>query len=525
MGARQHDTKIADSSEQNESVKRAVLKRRGVIAGAAAMIAGTLAAKSAKPVVANRGDNFILGQDNLANPASVLVPTEYTPSPEGEIYFDTKTLLVDASRLPDAINGTPYNVDGIQSIGKGSSSGVVGFGGQSSGAGVFGFGQAAGTGVIGLGGTFGGQGVAGLGKGTSPGVVGVADATSASNGADGMQGFAHGTGVGVVGHGGGGNGTGLLGFGGAANGQGAAGIGNGTGPGLVGVGGNFTATNNADGVQGFANGTGTGVFGIGGGKSGLGIYGAGGGPNGTGIRGHGTGTGTGIIGASSGGYGVVGATGTAGHAALVGVTATANSAALTTVATVPTAYAATFSGKTVVQGDFYVVAGTKSAAVAHPDGSHRLFYCVESPESWFEDFGKAKLVSGKAEVKIDADFATAIHTDDYHVFLTGNDVNSEGLVVSAQRADSFAVEERKSGKSDGTFSWRLVAKRKDIAGKRLEKVDLPQIMVPDVASLLAPLIPPGPPAVTVRAEPQLPRNPELPVVPNGGKANPSPKKP
>ena len=51
------------------------------------------------------------------------------------------------------------------------------------------------------------------------------------------------------------------------------------------------------------------------------------------------------------------------------------------------------------------VPSTPVAAVSHPDGSHRLLYSLESPESWFEDFGEARLVDGKAEVRLDPDFA------------------------------------------------------------------------------------------------------------------------
>ncbi len=39
--------------------------------------------------------------------------------------------------------------------------------------------------------------------------------------------------------------------------------------------------------------------------------------------------------------------------------------------------------------------GTKSAAVPHPDGSHRLLYCVEAPEAWFEDFGEGTIGRGQ----------------------------------------------------------------------------------------------------------------------------------
>jgi hypothetical protein len=32
------------------------------------------------------------------------------------------------------------------------------------------------------------------------------------------------------------------------------------------------------------------------------------------------------------------------------------------------------------------------------DGSHRRLYCLESPESWFEDLGKGQLQGGQANV-------------------------------------------------------------------------------------------------------------------------------
>ena len=40
-----------------------------------------------------------------------------------------------------------------------------------------------------------------------------------------------------------------------------------------------------------------------------------------------------------------------------------------------------------LEGGLTIVGGIKSAAVPHPDGSHRQLYCMESPENWFEDFG------------------------------------------------------------------------------------------------------------------------------------------
>ena len=56
-----------------------------------------------------------------------------------------------------------------------------------------------------------------------------------------------------------------------------------------------------------------------------------------------------------------------------------------------TGNAGLFLGQVLVCGRLIVFGGPKSAAVAHPDGTHRLTYCTESPESWFEDFGRARL--------------------------------------------------------------------------------------------------------------------------------------
>ena len=211
---------------------------------------------------------------------------------------------------------------------------------------------------------------------------------------------------------------------------------------------------------------------------GVGVQGAAGGVNGIGVRGQiqaastaaptvavygenmssGTGGapgagGFGVYGFSLKGAGLVGATNTAGGAAVVGAT---NGVA--------GAYAAVF------YGPFVVVGGAKSAAVPHADGSHRLLYCMESPESWFEDFGKGQLECGRADVAIDPDFAAVVDLTDYHVFVTpyGPDIP----FVTEQTSEGFRVE-AKDPTSTTRFSWRLVAKRKDITAERLATVTLP----------------------------------------------------
>ena len=126
----------------------------------------------------------------------------------------------------------------------------------------------------------------------------------------------------------------------------------------------------------------------------------------------------------------------------------------------------------------------------HPDGSHRRLYCVESLESWFKDFGRGTLRCGEAAVALDPDFAAVVDVSDYHVFLTGYDGRSD-LSVCDCSPEGFRV--RGSEGAEGTFSWRVVAKRKDIAGARLERVEIPkEPTLPDVpASVYEP--PPSPP--------------------------------
>jgi hypothetical protein len=160
--------------------------------------------------------------------------------------------------------------------------------------------------------------------------------------------------------------------------------------------------------------------------------------------------------------------------------------------------AAAFYGSVVVNGAFTVV-GAKNAAVPHPDGSHRRLYCMESPESYFEDFGEARLVNGRAQVRLDRDFAAVVHGDNYRVFcMPKGDTN--GLFVSSQSPSGFEVRETKGGTGTLAFDYRVVAKRKDIPGPRLEKVDLPArdqvptVPPPPAPPRLAPVAPVEPPA-------------------------------
>jgi hypothetical protein len=114
-------------------------------------------------------------------------------------------------------------------------------------------------------------------------------------------------------------------------------------------------------------------------------------------------------------------------------------------------------------------------------------YALESPESWFEDMGRAELVDGRAQVDLDDEFAAIVQTDDYHVFLTPEG-DTQGLFVSARTPDGFEVRELQGGTSNLTFSYWVVAKRGDIEAERLQRIEPP----PALADVLPPEVPEPP---------------------------------
>jgi hypothetical protein len=297
-----------------------------------------------------------------------------------------------------------------------------------------------------------------------------------------------------------------------------------------GVGLDLICAAGTDGIGLFAQGTGLGVFGrnteVGGGASSAGVYGVAFGAGNPGVWGS-TNLGIGVLGESfsgiairgqvpaessantiamygvnnssyagpspgAGGFGVYGLC-AKGHG-LVGATATAGGAAVVGATNgVAGAYAGAFYGPVVVAGAFTVFGGPKSAAVPHPDGTHRRLYCMESPESWFEDFGESTLACGQAEVRLDPDFAAVVDLSKYHVFLTGYDGQSD-LSVCERTSSGFQVRAT-SGTGSGAFSWRVVAKRKDIPAPRFETVTVPH-------------------------EPVLPSLPEAPIAPGASGSRP-----
>jgi hypothetical protein len=286
-------------------------------------------------------------------------------------------------------------------------------------------------------------------------------------------------------------GTGIAGSG--TSGPGGAGIGV-AGSGFMGVSGEGDFI----GVSGGGN-SGPGVFGT---STGIGVSGLGAtGVSGTGSTAgvHGSSATTGVVGFSQSdtgvlgigdhigvegdggpsfgqsGIGVLGVAGPNGDKAGVGVMGDADtngaSFGVVGICANPNGLAVYAQGDCEVLGDL-LVGGSKSAAVKLRNGERRVLYCMESPECWFEDFGRARLVRGAARVRLERTFAEVVRTGDYHVFLSPEGL-SHGLYVSRRTRDGFEVREQHQGKSTVPFSYRIVARRKDIEAPRFKRVKPP----------------------------------------------------
>jgi hypothetical protein len=375
-------------------------------------------------------------------------------------------------------------IDGIEAHGGpgGQNLRTPGFGTNNGGAGVLGYGGDAGEfedlhellppgpGVVGLGGSSptdaanGAPGVIGVGSGGphtnpsgpagvygqggpgSPGVVGQAGSAPA----DGVQGYGTGGFSGVAGYGDpADNGTGVFGMGRGPGAQGVRGIGSG-------------------GLNVFPSSP-VGVYGQGGAFGAAGVLGAGG----IGVMAEGSNVGVVAEGGPTG-LNAIGATvgvRSQGHTGVVATTdGKPGSTALFASANPANETAGLFLGEVAILGDLRV-SGLKAAVVPLADGTYRRLYCVETPDSWFEDVGFGTLVNGHAAIRLDPDFAATVQTDHYHVFITEYDGNN-ALYVTARSATGFEVRAG-AGAVDASFSFRVMAKRKDIQGARLQEAQLP----------------------------------------------------
>jgi len=117
-----------------------------------------------------------------------------------------------------------------------------------------------------------------------------------------------------------------------------------------------------------------------------------------------------------------------------------------------------FSG--YFNGNHVIANGTKSASVPTSRGN-QLLYVIESPEIWFEEIGGGQLVNGEARIELDPLFLETVYIDErhpMHVFIQLEGEANDVYVVKDKTG--FWVKEKNGGRSNVSFSYRVVAKRR-----------------------------------------------------------------
>ncbi|WP_264558501.1 hypothetical protein [Flavobacterium sp. N2270] len=107
--------------------------------------------------------------------------------------------------------------------------------------------------------------------------------------------------------------------------------------------------------------------------------------------------------------------------------------------------------------------GSVSTMVKDDDGNNRILHATETPEILFEDFGTGKLINGVAYIDLDPIFSKNIFVSQEHpmkVFIQ-LEGDCKGVYVTEKTAKGFLVKELQNGNSNVSFSWNVVANRKD----------------------------------------------------------------
>ncbi|NSW46624.1 MAG: hypothetical protein HPY79_12515, partial [Bacteroidales bacterium] len=129
----------------------------------------------------------------------------------------------------------------------------------------------------------------------------------------------------------------------------------------------------------------------------------------------------------------------------------------------------TTSGNAVYYSGGLAGSGTKSCVMRTSQGPKAL-YCLESPENYFEDYGTARLVNGRARIDIDPLFLETItinNDNPYKVFIQMIDEIPNNVHI-VKHDHYFEVVENNNGTSNAEFDWRLLAKRKGYENLRLK---------------------------------------------------------
>lgn len=117
------------------------------------------------------------------------------------------------------------------------------------------------------------------------------------------------------------------------------------------------------------------------------------------------------------------------------------------------------NGNTMIDGDL-MVKGAKNALVETSKGTKKV-YSEESAEVWFSDYGIGKLKLGHSHIELDSTYLEAVTISEKNplmVFIQLND-DCKGTYVKTGFS-CFDVYEIEGGKSNASFSYRVMAKRK-----------------------------------------------------------------
>ncbi len=133
--------------------------------------------------------------------------------------------------------------------------------------------------------------------------------------------------------------------------------------------------------------------------------------------------------------------------------------------------------------------GAVSTIVEDTNGDRKVMFASEAPEVLFEDYGTGQLVNGSATISIDPIFTNNIVVDQSHplkVFIQlEGDCN--GVYVTNKSANGFTVKELQNGSSNVSFSYHIVANRKNETGGSADgNSNYSDLRFPDAPSELAP---------------------------------------
>ncbi|MBW2938827.1 hypothetical protein KXJ69_11960 [Aureisphaera sp. CAU 1614] len=131
--------------------------------------------------------------------------------------------------------------------------------------------------------------------------------------------------------------------------------------------------------------------------------------------------------------------------------------------------------------------GNVSTIVDGVDGNKKIMFAPEAPEVLFEDYGIGQLSNGAAFIDIDPNFTNNIIVDTDHplkVFIQlEGDCN--GVYVTQKSAEGFMVKELQNGNSNVSFSWHIVANRKDeVGGNSSENSEYADLRFPDAPNAI-----------------------------------------